>query len=111
MFRKKKTIAMFLIIIMSIVLNSSVLFAESNEAAEELYIMDKNPGILWNDITLLPMRPFLEGLGLNVEWVNDKKLILASGGFGKATVNKYKEDDGTIHWTRYMKKNIHSSSR
>ncbi len=100
---KKKAIAVTLIIIMSIVLNSSVLFAESNEASEELHIMDKYPGILWNDMTLLPMRPFLEGLGLNVEWYEKTKLIAVSGRIEKFAVNEENVDEETnqVDETKY----------
>lgn len=75
---KKKAIAVALIIIMSIVLNSSVLFAESNEASEELHIMDNYPGILFNGTHLIPLEVFFDTLGEKVEWDKNSNVITAT---------------------------------
>jgi hypothetical protein len=93
----KRIVGIIITILVCLIPINMCFSADNDIPAEELHIMDKYPGILWNGMTLLPMKPFLEGLGLTVEWYEKEKLIVASGGFEEVTVNKYKKDDGTIY--------------
>lgn len=92
MLKRKCFITFIIIMAMLFVSGSSVFSAKSAIPAEKLHMMDKYPGILWNGETLLPMKPFLEGLGMKVEWVEDKKLIIAS-----YDIEIVKQADGTTY--------------